>query len=67
MAKKIRAPRQFSHFHLGTIDSGEVKIVRDDIADALIGMDLAELVEDQAEPVKPKPASKTAKPAQDKK
>lgn len=67
MAKKIRALRQFSHFHLGTVDGGEVKVVRDDIADALIGMELAELVEEQAEVSKPKPASKPAKPAQDKK
>lgn len=67
MAKKIRALRQFSHFHLGTVDGGEVKVVRDDIADALIGMELAELVEEQAEVSKPKPASKPTKPAQDKK
>lgn len=67
MAKKIRALRQFSHFHLGTVDGDEVKVVRDDIADALIGMELAELVEEQAEASKTKPASKPAKPAQDKK
>lgn len=70
MAKKIRALRQFSHFHIGTLDGSEEKVVRDDIADALIGMELAELVDEVGAPAQPKPApkrEKPAKPAQDKK
>lgn len=43
--KKIRALRQFSHFHAGTFDQFEEREVDDDVAEALIGMDLAEEVE----------------------
>lgn len=47
--KKIRALQQFSHFNGGTFDQHEVRPVADDIADALVGMKLAEYVDDGAE------------------
>lgn len=53
MQKKIRALRQFSHFHLGTVDGGEVRAVSDDIAEALVKMELAELVDAEEAPAKP--------------
>ncbi len=58
--KQIQALRQFSHFHLGTVDEGEVKNVSDDIAEALIGMELAEEVGAPA-PEPEKPAKSTSK------
>lgn len=61
MAKKIRALRQFSHFHLGTIDDGEEKIVRDDIADALVDMELAEVIDGEQPPAKPEKPAKAPK------
>ncbi|GAC1030491.1 hypothetical protein thsps21_13180 [Pseudomonas sp. No.21] len=54
MATKIKALRQFSHYHLGTVDAEEVRSVRDDIAEALVGMELAEVVEEPKEEKKPK-------------
>jgi membrane protein involved in colicin uptake len=47
--KKIRALQQFSHFNGGTFDQHEVRPVADDIAEALVGMKLAEYVHDDAE------------------
>jgi hypothetical protein len=47
--KKIRALQQFSHFNGGTFDQHEVRPVADDIAEALVGMKLAEYVDDIAE------------------
>ena len=47
--KKIRALQQFSHFNGGTFDQHEVRPVADDIAEALVGMKLAEYVDDVAE------------------
>ena len=47
--KKIRALQQFSHFNAGTFDQHEVRSVTDDIAEALVGMKLAEYVDDGAE------------------
>ncbi|MCK8688031.1 hypothetical protein [Pseudomonas umsongensis] len=47
--KKIRALQQFSHFNGGTFDQHEVRPVADDIAEALVGMKLAEYVDDGAE------------------
>lgn len=47
--KKIRALQQFSHFNGGTFDQHEVRPVADDIAEALVGMKLAEYVDDDAE------------------
>lgn len=42
---KIRALRQFSHYHAGNFDQFEERSVPDDIAEALVGMVLAEEVE----------------------
>lgn len=42
---KIRALRQFSHYYAGNFDQFEVREVKDEYAEALIGMDLAEEVE----------------------
>ncbi|MHC8396135.1 hypothetical protein ACYZT8_21210 [Pseudomonas sp. LB3P93] len=47
--KKIRALQQFSHFYAGTFDQHEVRPVSDDIAEALVGMKLAEYVDDEAD------------------
>lgn len=44
---KIRALRMFSHYHLGTVSQGEVKVVKKEIGEALIGMFLAEVVEEE--------------------
>ncbi|YCH23152.1 hypothetical protein M1D96_06505 [Pseudomonas sp. D1-3] len=63
MPKKIRALRQFSHYHLGTIDGGEEKTVRDDIADVLVEMELAELVDVEQAPAKPEKPVKAPKVA----
>ena len=63
--KKIRALQQFSHFNGGTFDQHEVRPVADDIAEALVGMKLAEYVDDAAE-AKPKTEPK-AKEKADKK
>ncbi|MCQ2994020.1 hypothetical protein NLO95_07815 [Pseudomonas syringae] len=41
--------QQFSHFNGGTFDQHEVRPVSDDIAEALVGMKLAEYVDDDAE------------------
>ncbi|MFA0994714.1 MULTISPECIES: hypothetical protein [Pseudomonas syringae group] len=54
--KMIRALRQFSHYHAGNFDQFEERAVTDDIAEALIGMDLAEQVETVA-PAKEKPTT----------
>ncbi|WP_109514770.1 hypothetical protein [Pseudomonas ovata] len=57
---KIRALRQFSHYHAGNFDQFEQREVDDDIANALVGMELAEVVDAPAEPVK-KPLKKEPK------
>jgi hypothetical protein len=44
---KIRALRQFSHYHAGNFDQFEVREVKDEYAEALVGMELAEVVEDE--------------------
>ncbi|SIR70056.1 hypothetical protein SAMN05216509_4069 [Pseudomonas sp. B10] len=54
--KTIRALRQFSHYHAGHFDQFEERPVTDDIAEALISMDLAEEVEADGVP-KEKPTS----------
>lgn len=51
--KKIRALRQFSHYHAGNFDQFEERSVDDEIAEALIGMELAEEVDGETEPKKP--------------
>lgn len=43
--KTIRALRQFSHYHAGNFDQHESRPVADDIADALVDMKLAEVVD----------------------
>lgn len=43
---KIRALRQFSHYHAGNFSQFEVREVKDEYAEALIGLDLAEEIED---------------------
>lgn len=42
---RIRALRQFSHYHAGNFDQFEVREVKDEYAEALIGLELAEEVE----------------------
>lgn len=57
---KIRALRQFSHYHAGNFSQFEVREVRDEYAVALIGLDLAEEVE--ADPIlepEPEPEPET--------
>ncbi len=39
---KIRALRQFSHYHGGNFDQHEERQVEDSVAEALVGMELAE-------------------------
>lgn len=46
--KTIRALRQFSHYHAGHFDQHESRPVADDIAEALVDMDLAIYAEDEA-------------------
>lgn len=46
--KTIRALRQFSHYHAGHFDQHESRPVADDIAEALVDMELAVYVEDEA-------------------
>lgn len=54
---KIRALRQFSHYHAGNFDQGESRPVADDVGEALVGMGLAEEVTAAAKAeVKTKPA-----------
>lgn len=58
---RIRALRQFSHYHAGNFDQFEVRDVADEYAEALIGMDLAEEVEadtDQPPPTQTTSSSK---------
>lgn len=45
---KIKALRMFSHFHLGTVSQGEVKVVKKEIGEALVGLHLAEAVEEES-------------------
>lgn len=43
---KIRALRQFSHYHAGNFDQHEERQVDDSAAEALVGMELAEYVDE---------------------
>ncbi|QBR52664.1 hypothetical protein [Erwinia sp. QL-Z3] len=45
---KIKALRMFSHFHLGTVSQGEVKVVKKAIGEALVGLSLAEVMDDES-------------------
>ncbi|VFR96525.1 hypothetical protein RAN3_1887 [plant metagenome] len=58
---KIKALRQFSHYHLGTVDQDEVRNVPDAVGRALVGMDLAEEMGGGTD--KSKPVDQAAKPA----
>ena len=63
---KIRALRQFSHYHAGNFSQFEVREVKDEYAEALIGLDLAEEVE--ADPIlEPETTTTTPKKAVGKK
>ncbi|WP_145186103.1 hypothetical protein [Pseudomonas sp. URMO17WK12:I11] len=42
---KIRALRQFSHYHAGNFDQHEERQVEESAAEALVGMELAEYVD----------------------
>lgn len=55
--KKIKALREFSHYHLGTVDQDQLKEVSESEAEALVGMGLAELVDAPVAepPAKPEP------------
>lgn len=53
---KIQATRQFSHYHLGTVDQAERRNVPDDVAKALISMGLADPVNVEGEAPAAKPA-----------
>lgn len=44
---KIRALRQFSHYHAGNFSQFEVREVKEEYAEALIGLELAEEVQDE--------------------
>ena len=60
--KKIRALRQFSHYHAGNFIQFETREVKDEYAEALIGMKLAEEVEtDQPAAETPATTIKTSK------
>lgn len=59
--KKIRALRQFSHYHAGNFSQFEVREVKDEYAEALIGLDLAEEVE--ADPIQEQEAPPSKKKA----
>lgn len=41
---RIKAKQQFSHYHLGTFETGEERNVPDDAGEALVAMELAEEV-----------------------
>lgn len=43
---KIKALRMFSHFHLGTVSKDEVKVVKKEIGEALVGLSLAEVMDE---------------------
>lgn len=45
---KIKALRMFSHFHLGTVSQGEVKVVKKEVGEALVGLSLAEVMDDES-------------------
>jgi len=59
---KIKALRMFSHFHLGTVSQGEIKVVKKEIGEALIGLHLAEALEDaSSDENSSRPAKKVVK------
>lgn len=60
---RIRALRQFSHYHHGTFDPGETRLVSDEAGAALVGMGLAEEVGNAGTPVAPTDTAETTPPA----
>lgn len=56
---KIRALRQFSHYYAGNFSQFEVREVKEEYAEALVGLELAEVVED--DPAQDLPPKKGAK------
>lgn len=58
---KIRALRQFSHYHAGNFSQFEVREVKDEYAEALIGMELAELVDGEQPDAESPTTTKTSK------
>lgn len=61
--QKIKALREFSHYHMGTVDQGQIKEVGDSEAEALVGMGLAELVDGPVvvQPAEPEPKASPEK------
>ena len=58
----IKALRMFSHFHLGTVSQGEIKVVKKEIGEALVGLHLAEALEDaSSDENSSRPAKKVVK------
>lgn len=60
--QKIKALREFSHYHMGTVDQGQIKEVGDSEAEALVGMGLAELVDGPAPVPELKASAEKPKP-----
>lgn len=59
---KIKALRAFSHYTAGNFSQGDTRVVTKEIADALIGLRLAESVDDtKAASPEPKPAKSGGK------
>ena len=60
---KIRALRQFSHYHAGSFNQFEVQVVKDEYAEVLIGMGLAEEI--HADPIlEPEPEPEPTAPVE---
>jgi hypothetical protein len=55
---KIKALRMFSHYTLGNFSQGDVRVVEDDIGNALISMHLATIVGDEEQQFKPEENNK---------
>lgn len=58
---KIRALRQFSHYHAGNFSQFDIREVKEEYAEALIGMDLAEYVDEPEAKSTPAPEKTTVK------
>jgi hypothetical protein len=59
--KNIRALRQFSHYHAGNFSQFEIREVKDEYAEALVGMELAEYVDEPGAGSSPAPEKTTVK------
>lgn len=58
---KIRALRQFSHYHAGNFSQFDIREVKEEYAEALIGMELAEYVDEPKAGSVPAPEKSTVK------